>query len=359
MFAIFAEERAALTIWLRNAGKRAAAALEQAVAIASLSTETNFNSSAGLIEIRSGVFMRASEAVSEEKLKLKPGQSVEEYLQTLASLPKLAFDTNLGSFAMQRGELQVLPGWAVNCAELQELFQLDGVLASSVHRTEHRECLNLAGERCDLHRWTSDPRPWPVPVAARGARCSWLDDSVQAAGGFPAGLGATRLLDATERMAHLACELEGVEVVVVRDPPTVQIFESLSHARMVYKKLRWTSDACWCLSSFSLQEPWCSETGAWSLCSGQGGAPGSAVKQQSAPPGEETVVIVREMSQESPEQVGAKGGREALLPSALLKGLLPEGLLRAFRFWRGSDGILRAEEMESITTPAAQDSGGD
>ncbi|CAJ1461289.1 unnamed protein product [Effrenium voratum] len=344
MFAIFAEERAALTIWLRNAGKRAAAALEQAVAIASLSTETNFNSSAGLIEIRSGVFMRASEAVSEEKLKLKPGQSVEEYLQTLASLPKLAFDTNLGSFAMQRGELQVLPGWAVNCAELQELFQLDGVLASSVHRTEHRECLNLAGERCDLHRWTSDPRPWPVPVAARGARCSWLDDSVQAAGGFPAGLGATRLLDATERMAHLACELEGVEVVVVRDPPTVQIFESLSHARMVYKKLRWTSDACWCLSSFSLQEPWCSETGAWSLCSGQGGAPGSAVKQQSAPPGEETVVIVREMSQESPEQVGAKGGREALLPSALLKGLLPEGLLRAFRFWRGSDGILRAEE---------------
>ena len=30
-------------------------------------------------------------------------------------------------------------------------------------------------------------------------------------------------------------------------------------ARMIYKKLRWTSDACWCLSSFPLQDscmPW-------------------------------------------------------------------------------------------------------
>lgn len=76
---------------------------------------------------------------------------MEDYLENVASLPKLAFDTNLGSFAMQQGELQVLPGtfkgrplshkfssgWAVDCPELQELFgqeRLQGVLASRAPR---------------------------------------------------------------------------------------------------------------------------------------------------------------------------------------------------------------------------------
>ncbi|CAE7561345.1 CML12 [Symbiodinium natans] len=350
MFTIHAEERGNLARWLRQRGSQAAAALEAAVAVASLSSSTS-GATSSWIEVRPGVFMRAVEAPSQDNFKLKPGQNVEEYLQKLASLPKLAYDTNLGSFAMQQGELQVLPGWACSAPELQDVFgestELMGILASLVQRTEHRECLNLAGQRCDVHRWTPDPRPWPNPVAERGVRCSWLDEAAKAAGGLPVGLGSCRLLQSSERMALLACEVEGIEVVVLRDPPVVQIFENCSHARMVFRKLRWTSDASWCLTGFSSQEPWSSKSGIWSLCSGQGGIPGASTKQPPAPRSKETVLVQRDFHQDSGSSGAkeeAKAVREALLPSELMRGLLPEALLRTFRFWRGSDGFLRGEE---------------
>eukprot|EP00439_Symbiodinium_sp_Y106_P025929 s1345_g3.t1 len=342
MFAILAEERTNLARWLRQGGSQAAAALEAAVAIASLSRGNSGATASSWTEVRPGVFMRSAEAPLQDNSKLRPGQKVEEYLQLLASLPKLAYDTNLGSFAMQQGELQVLPGWASNSPELQDVFgessELHGILSSLVQRTEHRECINLAGQRCDVHHWTPDPRPWPNPVAARGARCSWLDEAVKAAGGLPTGLGASRLLGSSERMARLACEVEGIEVIVLRDPPVVQVFEQCSHARMVFRRLRWTSDACWCFTGFASQEPWSSGSGIWCLCSGQGGIPGSSGKQPPAPGSKETVLIQRDLQEEG------KAVREALVPSDLMRGLLPETLLRAFRFWRGTDGLMRGEE---------------
>ena len=115
------------------------------------------------------------------------------------------------------------------------------------------------------------------------------------------------------------------ELVVYRDRGMVHVYNLLSHGRRMYRSLVYTSAARFSLRAM---KPCHMKDSAKAVpaCTRFSAGDWKGYRQ------EEPSLVVRRLN-------AALGGREVLLPSRLLYGVLPSALLEAFRFWQGEDMV--------------------
>ena len=106
------------------------------------------------------------------------------------------------------------------------------------------------------------------------------------------------------------------EVVVVRDPPLVQVFRVESFGRRWRRALVFASNASWCLADVDPDgEPSLKDPNERFLL--------SAVRLGSRV---QSLVVTRHIS--------SKLGRQAFVPERHLRGIIPQALLQDYSFWR-------------------------
>ena len=118
------------------------------------------------------------------------------------------------------------------------------------------------------------------------------------------------------------------------------MYNLLSHGRRMYRSLVYTSAARFSLRAMkpchmkdsSKAVPACTRfsAGDW-----------KGYRQ------EEPSLVVRRLN-------ASLGGREVLLPSRLLYGVLPSALLEAFRFWQGEDMVRPPTHRSQLVQPRLQ-----
>ena len=122
------------------------------------------------------------------------------------------------------------------------------------------------------------------------------------------------------------------EVVVQRDRGLVLAYNLISHGRRVFRTLIYCSDHRFSLHSLKLNTDPSAAPRPPALLKQAG-----VFKAQRAH--EPSLLIMRRNT--------AIQGHETLIPQRLLAGLVPGALLESHRFWRGEDGLIRAEPQEA------------
>jgi hypothetical protein len=117
------------------------------------------------------------------------------------------------------------------------------------------------------------------------------------------------------------------EVVVVRDPPLVQVFRVESYGRRWRRALVFASQASWCLADVDPDgHPALDDSGErYLLSSSRLGASSSSL------------VVSRNLNE--------KQGRQQFVPQRHLRGLLPAALLKEYVFWQSHDGDLYGDAV--------------
>ena len=123
------------------------------------------------------------------------------------------------------------------------------------------------------------------------------------------------------------------EVVVLRDPPLVQVFRVESHGRKWRRALVFASSASWCLADVdpdgapALEDP----AERYLLSAARLGAAASSL------------VVTRHLS--------AAQGRQQFVPARHLRGLVPAALLRDYVFWQTPDGDFYGDPRPTASHP--------
>ena len=214
--------------------------------------------------------------------------------------------------------------------------------SAEVQTTDKRSWLRLVGQRHDLQRWVADDRRPPAnfwaqyrsvsPVLYRGL--SWVSDVLEPVRmahfadlqlfAPSAELSLTSFLSNDVSSLRVAL-LEGKsnddagvekEVIVMREPPVVHIFNVIEHGRRWYRSLVFSSDASCSLAA--LEAHVALHAGAPTLVCGDALTPVAP-----AP----SIVVTRAVP-------GTGGGEQTFLPTKLLQGLLPAALLDLYHFWQ-------------------------
>jgi len=121
------------------------------------------------------------------------------------------------------------------------------------------------------------------------------------------------------------------EVVCVKSPPHLLIYNLVPHARRLFRSLVYSTNSHFALHSLApLTKPRGQDV--IHLLQHHAGELKKRVKN-------ETTLEIHRLNV-------ARGGREAFLPARLLQGVLPSALLENFLFWQGADDILRGEAPE-------------
>jgi hypothetical protein len=120
------------------------------------------------------------------------------------------------------------------------------------------------------------------------------------------------------------------ELIVLKQPPCVQIFDVVEHGRRFYRTLVYASDVHRCLSSHEgTYNPYTM------TCESKGGVP-------PLPPIKSSIIITRNLSTDI--------GRQCFIPSRFLNGLLPECLRAQYDFWQSDNNTIQGYERNPSTT---------
>ena len=127
------------------------------------------------------------------------------------------------------------------------------------------------------------------------------------------------------------------EVVVLRDPPLVQVYRVESYGRRFRRALVFASQAAWCLADIDPDgHPALSDSGErYLLSAARLGAAASSL------------VVSRNLSEAQ--------GRQQFVPARHLRGLLPAALLAEYAFWQSGDGDLYGDAKARRQAPAHDD----
>ena len=123
------------------------------------------------------------------------------------------------------------------------------------------------------------------------------------------------------------------EVVVLRDPPLVQVYRVESYGRRWRRALVFASAAAWCLADIdpdghpALEDP----SERYLLSAARLGAAASSL------------VISRHLTDTQ--------GRQQFVPARHLRGLIPAAILRDYVFWQAADGDLYGDAVPTATHP--------
>ena len=210
----------------------------------------------------------------------------------------------LGEFSLRRQALTPLPNDVARHSDFLGAFgEATGPIQSVlVSATSQRRWLRLVGERHDLQMWAADSRPPPRPAGLRAypsglrGREAWIQAAVEEAGAShlsgmvltlpeddlsdssyailyaqtSSAIAAVALADAdkggaeAEKSGSGAAERGGTaaappasagladglslkEVVVLRDPPTLHVYDILECGRRSFRSIVFSSDASHCL----------------------------------------------------------------------------------------------------------------
>jgi len=120
------------------------------------------------------------------------------------------------------------------------------------------------------------------------------------------------------------------------------VYNLLSHGRRMYRSLVYTSAARFSLRAM---KPCHMKDSAKAVpaCTRFSAGDWKGYRQ------EEPSLVVRRLN-------ASLGGREVLLPSRLLYGVLPSALLEAFRFWQGEDMVRPPTHRSQLVQPRLQTS---
>ena len=123
------------------------------------------------------------------------------------------------------------------------------------------------------------------------------------------------------------------EVVVLRDPPLVQVYRVESYGRRWRRALVFASAAAWCLADIdpdghpALEDP----SERYLLSAARLGAAQSSL------------VVSRHLTE--------KQGRQRFVPARHLRGLIPAAILREYVFWQGENGDLYGDATAEAKHP--------
>ena len=140
--------------------------------------------------------------------------------------------------------------------------------------------------------------------------------------------------DKKETAGHSSHSLGALtEVIVLRDPPLVQVYRVESHGRRWRRALVFASSASWCLADVdpdghpALEDP----AERYLLSSTRLGAASSSL------------VISRHLTETQ--------GRQQFVPARHLRGLMPAAILKEYAFWQDEVGDLHGDPVPGASHP--------
>jgi hypothetical protein len=364
---VFQRHRVDVQKWLASNGHDADEVLEAAldvVAKQQQDQETNEISPARHWVTGSGEFVGRyrpdTELAQEHEAQVLATSSYEEWLRfkTTESVGT-EIDTQLGTVTLKREELQLLPPEVMAMADAKLVFgdrELRGsVQAAPVKISEHRQWLRLVGLRHDVMLWHEDTRTLSPDTMGFRRRFpgrlrkseSWigkiwnecvgpeLSDQRLFLSNDDVGGSMARLIGYLANPKEDGAPLQLREVIVLADPPAVQIFNVMQHGRRWYPQLVWSSSATGCMHDMPLGLRASARVGCGepSLCSGTFAETSTNVGV--------SLVILRNMI--------AAVGEQTAIPDRFLHGLLPDALLHTYQFWQSDDETLWGYERTPHT----------
>lgn len=208
------------------------------------------------------VILRPHRCADEEWLRFTTTQAVETEI-----------NIQLGEFTLKKQQMQLLGGRVYNFPDFEDVFgsvaRENGMQCAIVQHTTNREWLRTGpGLMYDVLLWTADDRqipnpfrrkfpgglskdenwvaeilgPWMQSYHKTAKICAQPDDS--SSGQFMRLCG--RLLGVKEEPLR--------EIIVIRSPPTIHVYNVIEHGRRWYQQLVFTSVDSACLHDMSTKK---------------------------------------------------------------------------------------------------------
>jgi hypothetical protein len=295
---------------------------------------------------------------------------LEAWLRAMTTARSTDLEVNLqfGEFSLRKQALAPVPPAVRMMPDLLAVFggAAGPIQSVEVSATRQRRWLRLVGQRTDLHLWQPDSRQPPLLGRRKfpsmlHAKEEWVrqalehvgmkhlqgmalqllaDDysdcsfamlagtaggpaptsergSSSGNGGSGAGAGTGAGTNGGNGAAAIVISLK--EVIVLRDPAVVHVYDVIERGRRWYRSLCFSSDATHCLHQLS---PRRQEQRKGKLHQVMGHA------ARGVPP-ELSVVISRRLN--------SSLGEQTYLPPRLLYGLLPDALFELYDLWQNDD----------------------
>ena len=292
---------------------------------------------------------------------------LEAWLRAMTTARSTDLEVNLqfGEFSLRKQALAPVPAAVRNMPDLLAVFgDAAGPIQSvEVSATRQRRWLRLVGQRTDLYLWQPDSRQPPLLGKRKfpsmlHAKEEWVRHALEHVGmkhlqgmalqlladdysdcsfamlaGFAGGAAPTSERGgggggggggnggggANGGAGAAAVAMSLKEVVVLRDPAVVHVYDVIERGRRWYRSLCFSSDATHCLHQLS---PRRQEQRKGKLHQVMGHA------ARGVPPAL-SVVISRRLN--------SSLGEQTYLPPRLLYGLLPDALLELYDLWQNGD----------------------
>lgn len=291
-------------------------------------------------------------------------QQLESWLQrvTSANDAKAEVNVQLGLFSLRKRMLSPLPTTVCEAPDFIAAYgsTLDPIQAIEVASTKQRRCFHLVGARADVQLWA----PGAASASAMPPCCTHGQDEGNGRIGrpplrrFPLDLCAGERWVQEVLLAEAAAEVRGwslrlvkddvsgarsatlqathtlptgsttiKEVMLLRAPPVVFIFELVEYGRRWFRSLVFVSDDSFCLHRLMPRR-----LRAMTRRGSHGRTPYQAGDASHVTPPLPSVIVSRTLT--------ANLGPQTFMPPRLLRGLLPAVLLQQYDLWQNADDSL-------------------
>eukprot|EP00919_Chromeraceae_sp_WS-2016_P010528 GHVR01024575.1.p1 GENE.GHVR01024575.1~~GHVR01024575.1.p1 ORF type:complete len:1627 (+),score=452.86 GHVR01024575.1:727-4881(+) len=320
-----------------------------------------------------------TDAVSKDAL------TYESWLRNaLRNDAEVEVSVQTGEFSLRKNAIEVLGDWVMEFPDFRALFgdqQRNKMQSALVSASTNRYWCRIMGRRHDLIRWESDSTlhsPFPsnkkyspttLTVDQRWIPAvldSWVNDHLRPYS-KKTNTNIELFIDTyiNKSTVNYVARLWWIqkagnpddetstddihthphclkEIIVTRDPPSVELYDVVEHGRRFYPLLSYVSDSS--CSNHSVSEKFLQvNQAAGGVVQLAGGGPlGHCIK---ACP---SLVITRTLTKEL--------GPQTFMPSRFFNGILPTALLEAYEFWQNEkddsfSGYQRKESREASRVP--------
>ena len=297
---------------------------------------------------------------------------LESWLQqmTTANEAEAEVDVQLGLFSLQKRTLSPLPAAVYETPDFDAACgsALDPIQAVELVSTRQRRWFRLVGQRVDVQLWA----PWTscapalIPCRAHGAEGPNMEGGPPSLRNFPSELRNDEcwvqevLLVAAPSVMHgwslrlvehdvsntQVALLQAThatptglaankELMILRAPPVVFIFELIEYGRRLFRSLIFASDA-----ALSLHQLMPRRRAALTQRGANGQVLYHAGDASHVTPPLPSVVISRMLT--------ARRGLQTFMPPRLLCGLVPEVLLQQYDIWQNANDSLTGYSKDEL-----------
>ena len=294
----------------------------------------------------------AATAAGGAGAKTRGGAEVYEawLRQHVSTVSETEVNVQLGELTLNQHQMQLLDPRVAETADFVAVFG-EGAAGQrhqcgEVERTEHRHWLRLIAVEHDVRVWDADPRPPPGPMKivgasdAAAAETAWVGEALKKAKlllPVLASANVVKTVHSSDSHALLYIQANsGVprEAMLTREPVAVHVWRLESYGRRWLPVFEATTDTRSCMAESHASSVYLHATPAPHWASGD---PCNAANDAAI----SSVVVTR------PKSHGGSGEEVVALPDRYLRGLVPEALLGAYRFWQRKDGSLRGERRDA------------